>query len=265
MDVRRSIHAFVLLAYFGAGQLLWSQSGHSGYDPAPRQASHSRIGFLDFTLKRINPSEYDYGQAIATARDRLRRETIENSYFWSNLVALGLLGAMFFVVSYQHRRLTRATWNSAEVVAQYEHALERANAEIENRSRRNQDLANALTKLKEAVVSPASDRTDFVEATVRRELRKPQADTGPLAPGTPRNKSGNSAKNNACGIADVTAVPASQIGLFKSEVDLIMKINSLEQQLARSRDVESELRRQLNQSGRKIQLEQEKNRTVKGA
>jgi hypothetical protein len=265
VDVRRSIHAFVLLAYFGAGQLLWSQPAHSGYHPAPPQASYSRIGFLDFTLKRINPSEYDYGQAIATARDRLRKETIENSYFWSNVVALGLLGAMFLVMSYQQRRLTRATWNSAEAVAQYEHALQRANAEIENGSRRNQDLANALIKLKEAVVSPASDRSDFVEATVTRELRKRQADTGSLAPGATRNKTEKSAKNNACGIANVTVASANQIGLFKSEVDFIMKINSLEQQLARSRDVESELRRQLNESGRKIQIEQEKNRTLKGA
>ena len=55
-----------------------------------------------------------------------------------------------------------------------------------------------------------------------------------------------------------------QIGLFKSDVDLVMKVNSLEQQLARSKDVESELRRQLNGIGRKLQSEQEKNRALKG-
>jgi hypothetical protein len=52
--------------------------------------------------------------------------------------------------------------------------------------------------------------------------------------------------------------------LFKPEVDLITKVNSLQQQLGRSKQLESELRRQLNEAGRKLQAEQEKNRTLKG-
>jgi hypothetical protein len=43
-----------------------------------------------------------------------------------------------------------------------------------------------------------------------------------------------------------------------------VKINSLEQQLAQHRDVEKELHRQLNESERKVQAEQGKNRTLKG-
>ena len=42
--------------------------------------------------------------------------------------------------------------------------------------------------------------------------------------------------------------PANQIGLFKPDVDLIMKVNSLEQQLGRSQDEAKLLRRQLNES-----------------
>ena len=62
-----------------------------------------------------------------------------------------------------------------------------------------------------------------------------------------------------------TATPsANQIGLFKPEVDLIMKVNSLEQQLGRSQDEAKLLRRQLNESDRRLQEEQQRNRSLKG-
>jgi hypothetical protein len=59
--------------------------------------------------------------------------------------------------------------------------------------------------------------------------------------------------------------PTNQIGLFKPDVDLIMKVNSLEQQLGRSQDEAKLLRRQLNESDRRLQEEQQRNRSLKGA
>ncbi len=55
------------------------------------------------------------------------------------------------------------------------------------------------------------------------------------------------------------------MGLFKPEVDLILKVNSLEQQLGRSQEQEKQLRRQLTQADLRLQAEQQKNRTLKGA
>jgi hypothetical protein len=55
------------------------------------------------------------------------------------------------------------------------------------------------------------------------------------------------------------------MGLFKPEVDLILKVNSLEQQLGRSQEQEKQLRRQLSQADLRLQAEQQKNRTLKGA
>jgi len=43
-----------------------------------------------------------------------------------------------------------------------------------------------------------------------------------------------------------------------------MKVNSLEQQLDRSKDQSSLLRRQLNEAEQRVQAEQQKNRTLKG-
>jgi hypothetical protein len=43
-----------------------------------------------------------------------------------------------------------------------------------------------------------------------------------------------------------------------------MKVNSLEQQLGRSRDEAKLLRRQVNEAGQRAQAEEQKNRTLKG-
>jgi hypothetical protein len=65
-------------------------------------------------------------------------------------------------------------------------------------------------------------------------------------------------------IAATTTQPGNQIGLFKPEVELVMKVNSLEQQLGRSRDEAKMLRRQVNTAGQRVQAEEQKNRTLKG-
>ena len=66
------------------------------------------------------------------------------------------------------------------------------------------------------------------------------------------------------GSAVATTQPAGQIGLFKPDVELVMKVNSLEQQLVRSRDEAKLLRRQVNKTGERVQAEEQKNRVLKG-
>ena len=96
---------------------LAAQSGHSGYDPAAHQvSSNPPNGFLDFTLKRINPSGEDYGKCLGEGRALLLQETVRNAYFWSNVVALGLLGCLFIIIVYQHRIQAKREWIAAEML-----------------------------------------------------------------------------------------------------------------------------------------------------
>ena len=65
----------------------------SSYDPLTQQrSSKQKDGFVDSTLKRINPCDTDYGQHLDEGRRMVLKETIESAYFWSNIVSLGLLG-----------------------------------------------------------------------------------------------------------------------------------------------------------------------------
>ena len=133
--------------------LCYAQSRRSGYDPAVQaQFPRQKDGFVDFALNRINPADKDYGQCLDEGRKMLVEETIKNGYFWSNLVALGLLAFLFVLIVYQHRVQTCREWTAAEVLAEYEHALSRANAQVEEATNRNRGLMEALSALRESAL-----------------------------------------------------------------------------------------------------------------
>ena len=126
--------------------LLAVMQARPSYDPASqRPAEKPADSFVDFVLKRINPSDKNYGQCIDEGRKLVLEETIENGYFWSNMVALGLLACLFVIIAYQHKRQARREWVMAEVLQQYEHALARANAQVDEATKRNHELMEALT------------------------------------------------------------------------------------------------------------------------
>lgn len=244
--------------------LCFAQARRSGYDPAAQaQSPRQKDGFVDFALKRINPADKDYGQCLDEGRKLLLEETIKNGYFWSNLVALGLLACLFVIIVYQHRVQTCREWTAAEMLAQHEHALARANAHAEEATSRNRGLMEALTTLRESALrsqaSPGEVQDHSAPQTVRSRASSIQASQV----ATPKNGNATSAADRSASAATATR-PANQIGLFKPDVELIMKVNSLEQQLGRSQDEAKLLRRQLNESDRRLQEEQHRNRSLKG-
>jgi len=245
--------------------LCYAQSRRSGYDPAGQgQPSKEKDGFVDFTLKRINPADKDYGQCLDEGRKVLLEETVRSGYFWSNLVALGLLACLFVVIVYQHRVQTCREWTAAEVLAEYEHALSRANAQVEEATNRNRDLMEALSALRESALrSQAPPGEAQVRLAVETVLSRASSIQSSQVAST-KSSTATSAPGRAARAATATA-PANQIGLFKPDVDLIMKVNSLEQQLGRSQDESKLLRRQLNESDQRLQEEQQRNRSLKGA
>jgi len=265
VDVKTRIRVIIVpLIVLALTPSSWPQAAQSSSDPAANERrSKPRAGFVDFTLKRINPSDKDYGQMIATGRNLLVAETIENGYFWSNVVSLGLLGCLFILVVYQQKHLNRAEWKSAEIVAQYEYALKRANVQVADATKRNSEIIEVLVGVKESTVCAPSARTNNNEAPVARQSRPRPADPPASTAEPPKNGTNKAIK--ATVIPTTAGADAgAQIGLFKPDVDLITRVNSLEQLLARSKGRENELVRQLNEAGRKLQAEQDKNRSLKG-
>src|SRR4029077_3660965 len=141
----------VALLVATSGTFSIAQAGHSNYDPAAHSASSKpRDSFLDFTLRRINSSEANYGQCLSEDRRILLEETLGNAYFWSNIVALGVLGWLFLVIVYQHKVQIRREWTTAEIVTELEQSLTRSKAQLAEASKKNGELKDALAALKES-------------------------------------------------------------------------------------------------------------------
>jgi hypothetical protein len=267
MDVSRQSRVVVAGLFLAMlPSLCFAQARPSGYDPAGQaQSPKQKDGFVDFALKRINPTDKDYGQCLDEGRKLLVEETMRNAYFWSNVVALGLLACLFVIIVYQHRAQTCGEWTAAEMLAQYEHSLSRANTQAEEATSRNRGLMEALTALRESALrsqlppGEAQDRPPALQTVSSRTSNIPASQVA-----STKSSSATSVPIRSARAATTTPL-ANQIGLFKPEVDLVMKVNSLEQQLGRSQDEAKLLRRQLNESDRRLQEEQQRNRILKGA
>jgi len=264
MDVSRPSRIVVAGLFLAMlPSLCFAQARRSGYDPAAKaQSPRQKDGFVDFALKRINAADKDYGQCLDEGRKLLIEETMRNAYFWSNLVALGLLACLFVIIVYQHRVQTCREWTAAEMLAQHEHALSRANAQVEEATNRNRGLMEALTALRESALR---SQTSPVEAQDRPALQTVRSRASSIqASQVVSTKTSNTTAADRSASAATATRPTNQIGLFKPDVDLIVKVNSLEQQLGRSQDEAKLLRRQLNESDRRFQEEQQRNRSLKG-
>ena len=262
MGVRgRFLLASLLASLSCAGTSSGAQTSHSKYDPGAvgRPAQHQQ-SFLDFTLQRINPAGTDYGQCINDGRKFLLSETIDDRYFWSSAVGSGVLVCLFLIIVFQEKRYRRSVWTAAEGLAQYEHALILARREFSEATKRNQELMNSLSvirKAEHAFPSEAPARPTPVTPSRVSTAHKKSTET-PL--------NGNHVEQSQQTAAPVKASPSDgQIRLFNTDGDLVMRINSQEQQIVSFREQVNLLRRQLTDSDRKLRAEQEKNRTLKGA
>jgi hypothetical protein len=203
-----------------------------------------------------------FGRRPERGRTLVLHESIQNGLFWSNVVTLSLLACLSVIVVYQHQHGVRREWTVAEVLQQYENALSRANARVDSATRRNHELTEAITSARETALRSSMISLEHREPTVPKSREKRAAETQPVAVTT-----ANAAPSSAA--AKITADGngsrlGSQMGLFKPEVDLVLKVNSLEQQLGRSQEHEKHLRRQLTHADQRLQAEQQKNRTLKG-
>ena len=243
----------------------FSQSRQSSYDPATQQRSPKpQNGFLDFTLRRINPSDKNYGQCVDEGRAVLLDETVRNGYFWSNVVALCLLACLLVIIIFQHRIGIRCERTAAEMLTQFEQSLQRSNAQVDEATKKNRGFKEALATLRESTLRPVPLPPDSGEIAASPAIKTRANPARVAASTTARTASVKAAVERNTGTA-IAVESDNQMALFKSDAALIMKVNSLEQQLARSEEQQKELRRQLNDAGRKLEAEQEKNRALKGA
>jgi len=255
MDLKSAFYIAVTalsLVLFSAS--LAGQSGQNSYDPATgKSSSKSRDGFLDFTLKRINPGGGDYGKCIDEERALLLDESVNNGLFWSNLVALGMLGCLLFIIIYQHRLQVRRDYKAAQIMAEYEQALARSNAQIDEVIKSNHGLNSALAAVGEPALRPIANAQDSVHraSSTATQERASSPHSTPLS------------RRRANCVNPPSEAP--QLTALKVDADIVARINLLEQQLAYTQEDNKQLRQRISESDRRLELQQQRNPELKGA
>jgi hypothetical protein len=253
----------ILVATWGAFAV--AQPSHSGYDPAGQQVSSKPPnGFLDFTLKRINPSGEDYGKCLGEDRTLLLEETVRNAYFWSNVVALGVLSWLFLVMVYQHKAQTRRELTIAEILTEFEQSLTRSRAQLAEAVKKNGELRDALAALKQCALRSPSLPTESTERAGSSGEKPQMTNTQSVLSVTPKATSAKPVNGRTTRSAPARE-PVDQMRLFTPDADFVMKLNSLEQQLAQSREDNKQLRRRMAGGDRRLGAEPDRNRQLKDA
>jgi hypothetical protein len=91
---------------------------HSAPSSAPHQATRKSQRFLDYTLGKINPDNKDYGLSAEGARTGVVHDSIDDLYFWSNLVTLSLLSAVTVIRFLEQRSAEKKEVICAALVTQ---------------------------------------------------------------------------------------------------------------------------------------------------
>jgi hypothetical protein len=270
----------ILLVWLGltlAKPVLYSQTSQAkrADEVSSSQPKKPRDGLVDFTLKRINPTDRNYGECIDDSRRLLLAETIENGYFWSNALTLGLLLIFFLVILFQRGLLKRRALIYADILSQYQSALARAEAQGHDATDRNREFMGALRlATNPAVRNPSHEpvpptavaagvsASSIAAAPENRRKGKasPATSAAPSAP-VSHEQSGPA---SAAGGRQSQANALDQPQPVAPGLDLIAQNNALQQQLGLTQDQVKQLRRQVNESERQLQAEKQKNRSIKG-
>ena len=254
----------------------WPQSSTpSGDVVAPKK---EKPGLFEFATKRVNANDLDYGQCIDEARRIAIEDTIQRGYFWSNVLTVALSCFLLAIVIHQRRVQINREQTAATVLAQYHNALTRANSQITEATSKNHSLMQLLMGT-DLPLSEAPRSNEPNPQPQPRQGADKRNKTGtiesPTPPSTAAASSSASTKSEKPGDPDRPAIPdvvtekskltkpTIKASLVTSDVDLVAKVNSLQQQLAASQEREKQLRRQLNSSEVRLQKEQQKNQTLK--
>jgi hypothetical protein len=242
---------FTLSAAFAVGQ------DHSAPASSPHQTGRRSQGFLDYTLGRINPNDKNYGLDTEGLRTEAVHDTLDDLYFWSNVVTLSLLAAITLIRflelrSAEKKEVICATlmtqlWNGrvsdrAEIdrrTNQYNALVERNNLEVERRLMSN---------------SQALDTEESSSSKIKRTVEKLERRS---APAQSSDASKPPVERNSQSVSTPSAPSDS--------ADARQRTLLLERQIEAMRNTEHNLKERLNQATFQLEQERQRNAALKGA
>ena len=243
---------FCAIAPFMAAQTQAVQPQATG------QTLRQRQGFFDYALGKINRSNTDYGAAMADGRTELVNHTIDDLYFWSNAVTLGLLVCAAGIIYFEWRSAAKKEIVAATVIAELWNGRVSDRIEIVRRTEQFNQLVELQNQETERLLSAGpktSEREQEAAGSITKNVSQAGYSDSPAAgsaikstPLAPRATESAAVENANDGTAR----------LQQSNLLLQRRVEALE-------NSESNLRQRLNQATRLLDEERRRNATLKGA
>lgn len=211
------------------------------------QTAPKHQGFFDYALGKINPHGRDFGASIESARNAVVQYTINDLYFWSNLVTLLLLSGLVALVLFQWRAMDKREVIAASLIAQLWNGRVSDRIEIDGRTRQFNQLVENHNAQTEGALSQrprSSEQDSDTTRTQARTLRK-VAESGGISPAE--------AEKIAAVAPDADAANMQQNNLL------------LQRRVEALQNSEQNLKQRLNQMTVLLDQERRRNGTLKGA
>jgi hypothetical protein len=239
------------------GPAVLNGQDHAVAASASPHAAHKPQGFADYALGKINPNDTDYGAALDAGRSTAVMHTIDDLYFWSNVVAITLLSGVTAVSLFHLRAADKKEIIASTLIAQLWNGRVSDRIEIERRTEQYNALVdqhNAVVERELMARAREADRetqpTVDLNRTVgeisdgsRQENRVvPQTRFEPVSPGEKE-----------------TTATGGDLGRLQQEKLL------LERRVEAMRNTEQNLKERLNQTTSLLDQERRRNQTLKGA
>ena len=243
----------VIIGFVVTFVMLGFVCGHSfGQTPgvpnsAVTEPALRRHGFFDYALSKINPGGNDYGASMASTRSAMVENSIDDLYFWSNVVTLILLCGLATIVLLQWRSADKREVIAASLIAQLWNGRVSDRIEIQ----RCTEQFNLLVETHNAEVerslsqkSTPSEREAETAGKLTRNVRNLAQSNG-ISPAE--------AEKIAAVAPDANAASMEQNNLL------------LQRRVEALQNSEQNLKQRLNQTTVLLDQERRRNATLKGA
>jgi len=222
------------------------------------QTARQRQGFFDYALGKVNPSNTDYGAAMAEGRNDLVGHTVDDLYFWSNAVTLGLLVCAAGIIYFEWHSAAKKEIIASTIIAELWNGRVSDRIEIVRRTEQFNQLVEIHNQETERLLSTAP-KVSAPEQEAAGSITKssgPNGYSGLPATGPAAMSTIPAPRANESAVAENVNDGAAR--LQQSNLLLQRRVEALE-------NSENNLKQRLNQTTLLLDEERRRNATLKGA
>jgi hypothetical protein len=252
----RTISTELALAALALSPQAVRSQNQNARSTADAHQAHQSKSFIDYALGKINPEDKAYGSRLDHARRTFIEHTVDDLYFWSNVLTLGSLVGVTALLLLHLRGAQKREIIAASVIAQLWNGRVSDRTEIDQRTERYNQLvevhnAEAEQRLMPRLQKPDSDKK--VATRIQRSIGE-LAEKPKEVPATLQSERSLAA-----------TVPTIQPPDDSDTVGLQQENLLLKRQVEAIKNTEQNLKVRLNQVTSQLEQERMRNGALKGA